>query len=419
MACSHSHGRTFGLPIPSALSALPWRNFSVAAGTLLILAGVSFASEESFPGGWALLPVLGAFFIIGAGPKAWLNRAMLANPKLVFVGLISYPLYLWHWPILVFARTIIRNDHGNEYLRTTAIIAVGLTFVLAWLTYRFIERPVRARRPVYAARRITAALSASLAVVALFGLAIVQIGGLAIRYPKEVQALLTPLTLGADYPPADESKNSAGALLLIYGDSHAGHLLAGLRLLQNERTFRLSLAGWGWGCAPVEDIKSDDEEKCRKLAAGNEKLFAQLKPDIVVIGGAWGQYKHVERISETLRAFQRIGIRRIIVIGTVPAWPQPPQMMLYKAYRADPLHRIPERLFGFDTQTLMVDRRLRKITSSLGVNYISAYDTLCNENGCLVRLGNTASDIVQVDLTHFSAAGSWFFVGHVANQIFD
>src|SRR5262245_18180547 len=98
LACSHSHGRTFGLPIPSALSALPWRNFSVAAGMLLILAGVSFASEESFPGWWALLPVLGAFFIIGAGPNAWLNRGMLANPKLVFVGLISYPLYLWHWP---------------------------------------------------------------------------------------------------------------------------------------------------------------------------------------------------------------------------------------------------------------------------------------------------------------------------------
>jgi peptidoglycan/LPS O-acetylase OafA/YrhL len=419
LAFSPSHGRAFGVPMPSALLALPWRDFSAATGMLLILAGISFASNESFPGWWALLPVLGAFFIIGAGPQARLNRTILANPKMVFVGLISYPLYLWHWPILVFARTIIRSDHGNEYLRTTAIIAVGLTFVLAWLTYQFIERPVRARRSVYAARRITAALSASLAVVALLGLAIVQIGGLAIRYPNEVQALLTPLTVGADYPPADESKNSAGPLLLTYGDSHAGHLVAGLRLLQNERTFRLSLAGWGWGCAPVQDVKSADEEKCRKLAASNEKLFVQLKPDIVVIGGAWPQYKHVERISETLRIFQRVGIRRIVVIGPVPAWPQPPQTMLYKAYRADPLHRIPERLFGFDKRTLMVDRQLREITSSLSVDYISAYDTLCNENGCLVRLGNTARDIVQVDLTHFSVAGSWFFVSHIAHQIFD
>src|SRR5262249_42683265 len=154
------------LPMPSGLSALRWRDFSAAIGMLLILAGISFTSEESFPGWWALLPVLGAFFIIGAGPQAWLNRAMLATPQLVFVGLISYPLYLWHWPILVIARTAIRTEHGNEYLRTTAIIAVALTFVLAWLTYQFIERPIRTRKSGYAARRITAALAASLAVVA-------------------------------------------------------------------------------------------------------------------------------------------------------------------------------------------------------------------------------------------------------------
>jgi peptidoglycan/LPS O-acetylase OafA/YrhL len=178
LACSDPHGRKMGLPT-TWLLALPWRDFSAATGVLLIFAGISFTSDESFPGWWALLPVFGAFFIIGAGPEAWLNRTILANPKLVFVGLISYPLYLWHWPLLVITRTTAWNDHGNEHLRTTATVVVGLTFVLAWLTYQFIERPVRARRSVYAARRITSALSACLAALALFGLAIVQFGGLA------------------------------------------------------------------------------------------------------------------------------------------------------------------------------------------------------------------------------------------------
>jgi peptidoglycan/LPS O-acetylase OafA/YrhL len=418
LACAHLYGRTFALPVHSA-SALPLRDVSAAIGMLLVLAGISFAREDAFPGWWALLPVLGTFLIIGAGSQAWLNRVVLAHPKLVFVGLISYPLYLWHWPLLVLARTAIRNEHGNEYLRTTAIIAVGLTFLLSWLTYRFIERPIRARRSGYTARRTTAALGASLAVIAVVGFAIAQIGGLTIRYPKEVQALLTPLAAGADDPPADESKNSAGPKLLVYGDSHAHHLLAGLRLLQNERSFRLSLAGWGWGCAPLEDIKPNDQEKCRKLAADNEALFAELKPDIVVIGAAWPQYKHLQRISDTVRGFQRLGVSRIVVVGSVPAWPQPPQVMLYKAYRADPRHGVPDRLSGFDTRTLAVDRQLRDITSSLGVAYISAYDALCNDNGCLVRLGDTAKDIVQVDLTHFSAAGSSFFVRQIAQQIFE
>jgi peptidoglycan/LPS O-acetylase OafA/YrhL len=418
LACAHLYGRTFALPVHSA-SALPLRDVSAAIGMLLILAGIGFAHEDAFPGWWALLPVLGTFLIIGAGSQAWLNRTVLAHPKLVFVGLISYPLYLWHWPLLVLARTAIRNEQGNEYLRTTAIIAVALTFLLSWLTYRFIERPIRARRSGYTARRTTAALGASLAVIAVVGFAIAQIGGLTMRYPKEVQALLTPLAAGADDPPADESKNSAGPKLLVYGDSHAHHLLAGLRQLQNERSFRLSLAGWGWGCAPLEDIKPNDQEKCRKLAADNEALFAELKPDIVVIGAAWPQYKHLQRISDTVRGFQRIGVSRIVVVGSVPAWPQPPQVMLYKAYRADPRHGVPDRLFGFDTRTLAVDRQLRDITSSLGVAYISAYDALCNDKGCLVRLGDTAKDIVQFDLTHFSAAGSSFFVRQIAQQMFE
>jgi peptidoglycan/LPS O-acetylase OafA/YrhL len=418
LACAHLYGRTFALPAHSA-SALPLRDVSAAIGMLLILAGIGFAHEDAFPGWWALLPVLGTFLIIGAGSQAWLNRTVLAHPKLVFVGLISYPLYLWHWPLLVLARTAIRNEQGNEYLRTTAIIAVALTFLLSWLTYRFIERPIRARRSGYSARRTTAALGASLAVIAVVGFAIAQIGGLTMRYPKEVQALLTPLAAGADDPPADESKNSAGPKLLVYGDSHAHHLLAGLRQLQNERSFRLSLAGWGWGCAPLEDIKPNDQEKCRKLAADNEALFAELKPDIVVIGAAWPQYKHLQRISDTVRGFQRIGVSRIVVVGSVPAWPQPPQVMLYKAYRADPRHGVPDRLFGFDTRTLAVDRQLRDITSSLGVAYISAYDALCNDKGCLVRLGDTAKDIVQFDLTHFSAAGSSFFVRQIAQQMFE
>jgi hypothetical protein len=358
--------------------------------------------------------VLGTFFIIGAGPQAWLNRKVLANPRLVYIGLISYPLYLWHWPLLVIGRTIMRG-YDNEHMRTTTIVAVILAFVLSWLTYQFIERPVRARRLAFATRRITAALFAGMASVALLGFAIVQGNGLPSRYPEEVQALLTPLTLGEDYPPTEESKNSTGPLLVTYGDSHAWHLGAGLRRLQNERTFRLVEVSWG-NC---NYVKSGDEKRCSDVMTANEKLLEQLKPDIVVIAAFWIRYNHFERINETLRFLQRIGVRRIVVIGTVPFWPKPPQLMLYNAYRRDPLHRIPERLFGFDKETLEADRQIREITSSLGVPYISAYDTLCNENGCLVRLGNTARDIVQVDLTHFSAAGSWFFVSHIANQIFD
>ncbi|MBV5279535.1 MAG: acyltransferase [Campylobacteraceae bacterium] len=93
----------------------------------------------SFPGKWALLPVLGAVFIILAGAKAWINRKVLSNKIVVWFGLISFPLYLWHWPLLSFAR-IIESEMSNRTIRISVVLT---SIILAWLTYRLIERPIR------------------------------------------------------------------------------------------------------------------------------------------------------------------------------------------------------------------------------------------------------------------------------------
>lgn len=107
-------------------------------GLLLLVYGFWRINKElSFPGQWALVPVLGAVLIITAGSKAWVNRTILSNKVAVWFGLISYPLYLWHWPILSFAH-IVQSDSRN-----IRIAAVVLSILLAWLTYKLIERPLR------------------------------------------------------------------------------------------------------------------------------------------------------------------------------------------------------------------------------------------------------------------------------------
>jgi peptidoglycan/LPS O-acetylase OafA/YrhL len=95
--------------------------------------------ELSFPGKWALIPVMGAVLIITAGSQAWVNRIFLSNKLAVWFGLISFPLYLWHWPLLSFAR-IIESETPSPNVQ---IVAVVLSVLLAWLTYRLIERPIR------------------------------------------------------------------------------------------------------------------------------------------------------------------------------------------------------------------------------------------------------------------------------------
>lgn len=95
--------------------------------------------ETSFPGKWALVPILGSMLIITAGAKAWVNRTILSNKIAVWFGLISFPLYLWHWPLLSFAR-IVEGETPSRYIR---IAAVCLSIVLAWLSYKFVELPIR------------------------------------------------------------------------------------------------------------------------------------------------------------------------------------------------------------------------------------------------------------------------------------
>jgi peptidoglycan/LPS O-acetylase OafA/YrhL len=92
-----------------------------------------------FPGTWALFPVLGSFLLIFAGPTAWFNRFVLSNRLLVWVGLISFPLYLWHWPILSFMR-IIESEAPSAHFRNLAVV---LSVLLAWMTYYFVEKPIR------------------------------------------------------------------------------------------------------------------------------------------------------------------------------------------------------------------------------------------------------------------------------------
>jgi peptidoglycan/LPS O-acetylase OafA/YrhL len=105
-------------------------------GAVLLTGAVMFTPEDRFPGWWAVLPVVGAAAVIAAGEGSWINRHVLAHKVAVWFGLISYPLYLWHWPILSFARITTQSLS----VRVGGIVA---STILAWLTYRFVEQRIR------------------------------------------------------------------------------------------------------------------------------------------------------------------------------------------------------------------------------------------------------------------------------------
>lgn len=109
-------------------------------GSILLLIGFVLMTDKSlFPGWWALLPVMGAVLVIAAGPLAWINRHILSSRVLVWFGLISFPLYLWHWPLLSFAY-IFNNEIPERLIR---LIIVAISILLSAITYYLIEKRIR------------------------------------------------------------------------------------------------------------------------------------------------------------------------------------------------------------------------------------------------------------------------------------
>ena len=168
------------------------KNVIAWLGLFMIIGAVlSIQSHFQFPGAWAILPTLGAASLIYSGKHAWLNRNLLSNKLLVWIGLISYPLYLWHWPLLSFVR-IMESETPSANLRLWIILA---SFILAWLTYKFLERPVRARAK---SNLIVYLLCLSLVLIGIAGFIVKTSHGYKSRQSGMLNGDANTMVLGAD-----------------------------------------------------------------------------------------------------------------------------------------------------------------------------------------------------------------------------
>jgi peptidoglycan/LPS O-acetylase OafA/YrhL len=152
---------------------------SLVGIALIVIGLVTIHPNYSFPGWWALLPTIGAVLLIAAGPSGLVNKWLLSNRWMVGIGLISYPLYLWHWVCISFLFILSAGQPSIA----SRLLAVLLSLALAYLTYRFIERPIRfgQRKQFY-----TILLILLMTIAGFFGLTIYQKDGLEFRSVAKV-----------------------------------------------------------------------------------------------------------------------------------------------------------------------------------------------------------------------------------------
>ncbi len=227
-----------------------WRDVLSFLGFALIVVGLCTIKHSSrFPSFNALLPVMGAVFIIAAGSEAWFNRVVLSNRVAVFIGLISYPLYLWHWPILSFEH-IVWGGTPPALWRGAAVIAA---VILAWVTYRFVEPPLRYGQHSTAK---AAGLFAVVVAIGVGGFALYKSNGLPQRIDasssaaeeKRIETLLTDsqARCEAEFPEWTKQDNKCRLQkplgensVAVVGDSHSGHLFAGLASMKSRYAFEI------------------------------------------------------------------------------------------------------------------------------------------------------------------------------------
>lgn len=267
--------------------------------TGLALLGYGFwriNKDSTFPGVWAIIPVTGCLLIITAGQKAWINRCILSNKIAVWLGLISYPLYLWHWPLLSFARIIASETPSTE-------IRIGLvvfSIMLAWLTCLLIERPIRFGK--YNGAKV-AILLVLLVAVGYTGYNTYERNGLAFRSVIKLNASLDSMNNGGDlgtmsldcgifdkntrelfaFCGSDKRGDVKFALL---GDSKAAALYTGLFRTSTNQGRWLFIGGNGKYGAPTPMLASDNDPNRKLTRLAIEAINNNERIKVVVIATA-------------------------------------------------------------------------------------------------------------------------------------
>jgi peptidoglycan/LPS O-acetylase OafA/YrhL len=197
---------------------------SLAGAVLLAITAVGVNEKTPWPGLWALPAVGGTLLLVASGPNSLLARKLLANRILVGIGLISYPLYLWHWPFIVFARIV----NGAAPSAATGAWIVAASLLLSVATFRYIERPIRFGKHK---RRSATLLLPAMAAVALIGVAMWK-GAIAPRldrYSAIADALDDKVYLHGGINSStghivDASlPGNDGRKVVFFGDSHMEH----------------------------------------------------------------------------------------------------------------------------------------------------------------------------------------------------
>lgn len=377
----------------------------------ILAAGGIYSHKTPFPGASALIPCIGAALIIHTGRTGdtLVFRILSARP-LVFLGLISYSLYLWHKPVADFA-IIWLDGHLTNFVKAAL---AGASVAIAALSWRYVEMPFRNGTLLVRPRALFAGAAVAMSLSALVAGSIVSSHGWPGRLPPDVLKLAS-----FTYDPGPASRvgicftdgpvGLAGSIdaakclaidsdrknILVFGDSHAAHLVSGLALAYPEIHF---LQATSAGCKPQRTTSMT--ALCRQMIDGMlDRFLPATALDGIILSANWQKGDVVNVLA--ILPFLKKSTSNILLFGPIVTYYRDlPKVMAQALWRQDPgavlRSRVPKRS-GLDAE-------MAAELAATGIEYVSVYKSLCPETGCVVS--DTSGDPIQYDYGHLTQQGS-------------
>ncbi len=428
LAVAHRHGVSW---LSKWSSAQSWVGITLIAAGLVLIAPTS-----TFPGLWVLLPVFGTALIVNAGPGPFLNRRLLSWRPAVWVGLISYPLYMWHWALLSLV-VIVFGDNDPTFRRTSRLVLAVVSILLAWLTYRYFEDPVRRSRRV----STSVGLTATVAILGVAGLAIyaasaeqyvksMQLGSLANSRdcfnPQTKMTFLQKQGRDAYLPDkwyCEIGDPNSETVVLAYGDSHARAMIPTLDKYGKATNTRIVFSSIG-SCLPLTDVivRTDYSNECRELGEKVTHFASEMRPKAVVLIEAWTSYMgagtmHIQHsvtglpalrtaLTETLGFYQKLGIPVVLVEDNPHQSTPVPKASIRFAVdpSAQQLNANAVTRLGYEQRQAGANSILKSVASQHPLaSVLEVANALCNADTCPWA---TQHEFLYYDSGHLSEAGA-------------
>ena len=377
------------------LRATLWREAAALAGLVLIALPVFFYDEETpFPGFGALPPVLGAVLILQYASGTRLGHLLSIN-WLRGVGLISYSLYLWHWPIIVFA-TYLRQAPVAGW---SAFLVIALSFAAAFLSWRFVEQPFRRPKPGHQLK-LWRGVFGSVAVLGAIAIAVLVSGGLPGRFSADIAEFdksnhRSPLKGRCDEngdaktQPQDVCRlgdETVAPTIAIWADSHGFDLTYALAELGQREHFSVLPLTRG-GCPPSLDTTMPVRPRCPRR---NRQVLSYLQAHSSIDTVVLAAYFELDRYSRdadfdsgflaAVDALLAAG-KRVIVVGPIPQQPfdVPRLLATAKVWHQPEPTGVPSSVFLARSEPM---RDLVAKAQERGASVVFPHEILCDANTC-------------------------------------